>query len=466
MVFGYGYETWDWQAQIRSWLPILPFSFAYYLVKIVGLDMNSSVVIAAPRIVQAVFGACFDLATFKLAKKLFGQSSAAKYTLFLSLISMFNLTYLCRTLINSMEASMTAVILYLWPIHAGSKPIPKKRFALSITLLAFLCACRPSAALNWIFPAAYLICHISIDEQIFVISSTIIAAAVSVLTCTFIDTYFYESSGPVLAWWNFAMVNLGKGAALHFGRSPGHFYLTQGLPLLSFTGLPLLIIGIIMAGRGWAVGFICSAITLHSFVAHKEFRFIYGVMPVILTTSGFGLHVLVRMWKDQTAKRRFFLAFLILSNLGAGYYFTRWHQSGALPAIDWIRDEIDSGNVTSVSFLMPCHSTPFYSYLHRNVPMKFLSCSPPVDPFTHQCIYEPGFQDESDQFYLEPGATLSQNPQFLDVSHILLFESLLEDSSVKGKLEESGFKESRRFFNTHWHDDKRRRGDIIALTRL
>ena len=30
-----------------------------------------------------------------------------------------------------------------------------------------------------------------------------------------------------------------------------------------------------------------------------------------------------------------------------------------------------------VHFLMPCHSTPFYSHVHADVPMSFLDCTPP-----------------------------------------------------------------------------------------
>ena len=31
----------------------------------------------------------------------------------------------------------------------------------------------------------------------------------------------------------------------------------------------------------------------------------------------------------------------------------------------------------SVFFAMPCHATPYYSHIHRNIPMAFPDCSPP-----------------------------------------------------------------------------------------
>jgi GPI mannosyltransferase 3 len=42
------------------------------------------------------------------------------------------------------------------------------------------------------------------------------------------------------------------------------------------------------------------------------------------------------------------------------------------------RDE----RVKSVLFLMPCHSTPYYSTLHYNLPMRFLDCTPRFYFFT------------------------------------------------------------------------------------
>lgn len=32
---------------------------------------------------------------------------------------------------------------------------------------------------------------------------------------------------------------------------------------------------------------------------------------------------------------------------------------------------------TSILFLTPCHATPYYSYVHQPIRMRFLDCSPP-----------------------------------------------------------------------------------------
>ena len=42
-----------------------------------------------------------------------------------------------------------------------------------------------------------------------------------------------------------------------------------------------------------------------------------------------------------------------------------------------------------VFFLMPCHSTPFYSYIHAPIAMDFIKCLPPItyDGYPHRPFF-------------------------------------------------------------------------------
>jgi hypothetical protein len=51
-------------------------------------------------------------------------------------------------------------------------------------------------------------------------------------------------------------------------------------------------------------------------------------------------------------------------------------QRGTEDVMYYLSKEAHDGRVKSVLFLMPCHSTPYYSTLHYNVPMRFLDCTP------------------------------------------------------------------------------------------
>ena len=60
------------------------------------------------------------------------------------------------------------------------------------------------------------------------------------------------------------------------------------------------------------------------------------------------------------------------------YYLTRRPtvQRGTEDVMNHLAKEAVSEKVKSILFLMPCHSTPYYSTLHRNLPMRFLDCTP------------------------------------------------------------------------------------------
>ncbi|CAF2363238.1 unnamed protein product [Rotaria sp. Silwood2] len=48
----------------------------------------------------------------------------------------------------------------------------------------------------------------------------------------------------------------------------------------------------------------------------------------------------------------------------------------------------------SIDFLMPCHSTPYYNFIHQNdIQLNFLTCEPNLDDITNNYI------DEADQFF-------------------------------------------------------------------
>jgi hypothetical protein len=73
-----------------------------------------------------------------------------------------------------------------------------------------------------------------------------------------------------------------------------------------------------------------------------------------------------------------FLALIIISNTMMGFYFSRIHKRGVVHTIEWLREEAYKGHVSSIVFLMPCHSTPYYSHIHLDIPMRYITCEPPL----------------------------------------------------------------------------------------
>lgn len=246
-----------------------------------------------------------------------------------------------------------------------------------------------------------------------------------------------------------------------------------------------------------------------SLISHKEVRFIYPILPIlhVLAASPLTKFLFPAIISPSTAylPRRLTLVFLILVNLVVAYYLSVVHASGTLNVLDYLREQhgqflqnptaqshfFNSENPSedrkmTVGFLMPCHSTPWRSHLvFPTINAWALTCEPPVNLTPAQ---KASYLDEADQFYANPTDFLRNNmnggtrhtpgrPSWQTYPHpntpvdpdpnkhnwpdYLVFFAQLEPL-LKSELANSAYAECYRTWNTAWHDDWRRRGDVVV----
>jgi len=192
--------------------------------------------------------------------------------------------------------------------------------------------------------------------------------------------------------------------------------LTQAIPILCTTALPFTVHGIwitisklphnqslrtMLATAIWTIA-------IYSFAGHKEWRFLHPILPLLhifATKSLVDLsrgtfkrkkteraHSHPRIWQApiSTFQRLLrlpniphkYLVLLILT-LPVSLYVVVFYCSGPITFLSYFRalprDELGKG---FVGVLMPCHSIPGYSYLHRDKlvdgGMWALGCEPPL----------------------------------------------------------------------------------------
>ncbi|XP_039195883.1 GPI mannosyltransferase 3 isoform X4 [Crotalus tigris] len=171
---------------------------------------------------------------------------------------------------------------------------------------------------------------------------------------------------------------------------------------------------------------------------HKEFRFIYSILPICMLFCGHSLAQLKRRW------RRAAVSFLLSSSLLLALYTGLVHQRGTLDVMVYLRELCNplAREQTSILLLMPCHSTPLYSHIHCPLQIRFLQCPPDL-------MGRSNYLDEADLFYSHPLQWLNNEfPNATQLPSHLVFFNVLEQE-ISSFLISNRYVKGAIFFHTH-----------------
>lgn len=313
------------------------------------------------------------------------------------------------------------------------------------------------------------------------------------------DWHYYLSQGlPLLltTYLPFALIGLWKATSLNEGDG-------QRLPTIA------------ASIRTQLVFMILSMIATLSLITHKEVRFIYPLLPLLHIIAAprildfFSVTAAPRAVFVKTSPstepalslspsiwKRVLLVTLLCTNLGVAFYTTQYHQRGVLDVLAFLKSDYEdlhlnqrgtplylesptdapAQNETFAAFLMPCHSTPWRSRLvYPTLRAWALTCEPPLHiPATLPSSNIPNperkkYLDEADRFYADPVGFLrtevNDREQLREwPRYVVGFEGI--GPALKEYYEEEmrgwTVREKWRGFNSHWHDDWRRRGDVVV----
>ncbi|CAM9736986.1 unnamed protein product [Chrysoparadoxa australica] len=457
LAFGVGHLTWEWKngGQIRGFAHPLVIAILYKLLQWLGLD-SSWAVAHGPKLLQGVAAGVCDYYTFHTALKCFGQR-AARWSLFLQLVNWFNFYCMVRPYANSLEAALTSAALCHWtPLWLESNPLIPAPTATSSTsdkaikaakkaseahynevkalLLASLCvAVRPTSAVLWVAVGLFRLANLPLKRWPAYLSLVVGIVGSIVAISTVVDSFMYGER--VFVPLRFLRFNLLEGKSAQFGVQPWHWYLTQqGLPVVLGLALPLAVIGAKKSSAdkkkmAWVVAAFVAA---HSTSLHKELRFLMPVIPIANVYAGYALAgstapppsfsacfdraswQALKMPAHLPSKtvQRVVLLSLIALNLPVALYLSLVHQRGPLAIADALQQELSAvtrarskaahepSSRLAIHFLMPCHSTPYYSHVHfpelkGGIDLWQLDCSP-------QCREKGNQSCESGQFQADP----------------------------------------------------------------
>ena len=416
LVFNHGHLTWEWNQALRSYLHPMIFAVPMKFLQVLQWDSPYQVVLI-PKLVQALISALSDTYAVQFHLTVFGRSSIDSRQTFAALYTSnwFLLYASSRTLINTLETCLSTVALSLYA----------QKDANYVFWIAISFMMRPTTAIFWI---PMVITDIILQKSMKTLVFKMIPQAVLVILLAIaFDSYMYGYL--VIIPWNFLSVNLLDDVSAQYGLQPVHWYLTNFLPalLLGYGAYPLT--------RGMLEGYQHSKVILfsllwtlliYSFLGHKEHRFLMPTIPIIIA------YISVGFPKNSKTLLPVFCGLNVILAL----YLSVIHQAAPHSVMEYLSvQKMNRG----VLFLTPCHGTPFYSHLHKEVPMEFLQCPPDLG---HQ-----DYENPNDNFFEDPAGTIKG----IDLSrfdYVVLYENVLP--LVEESLNVEKLKPCRRFWHTHF----------------
>ncbi|KAL9932066.1 hypothetical protein V8E36_009127 [Tilletia maclaganii] len=317
IVFGYGYQTWEWRdgrapldassspsaytwdtvikgSPVRSIAYPAIFVPVYWLLKVLRLDDYEGLMAYAPRAVQAVFAAVGDLYTYRLVERVAGEDTAWD-----ALHIIMGDTYMghtsVRTFSNSLEATLTTAALYYWPVGAGHEGRRQTNILASLFFMSLAFIIRPTSAILWVFLGLGLVWrHPRSTVRIAAQCAAAIGLALGIQI--YLDSLFYGRL--TITSLAFLQVNVLEKSpvSLFYGHAPSHYYFTQALPVICLAATPSVVIGWALTLSSRPERFFSAlkapeTATLFSRAAlwvmlcmsalgHKEWRFVQQLRPI------------------------------------------------------------------------------------------------------------------------------------------------------------------------------------------
>ncbi|CUS22079.1 LAQU0S04e07734g1_1 [Lachancea quebecensis] len=408
----------------------------------------------------------------------------------LSMTNFFNYFMITRTFANSFETALTSIALYYWDWTAG-QDVGSRGFTVSLFFGILLCFLRPTNALIWVSLGVYLLLNLILrhdTQKLFKLGRKLFSVFSLVLLLNLgIDYYFYgHLSVPA---YRFIKFNYTSALSSFYGAVPWHFHLLQSLPLILGFSIPLFIYGFFFMTFKKTTNLLDNTVAqirtvviinilAFSTISHKEFRFLYTLQPLLTLYSSAALGQLIPKIKEV---KNAFLKSIIWSvpfiSIFSALAILSFQEVGVIEVTKYLHN---IPKIHSVGFIMPCHSTPWQSHIHRQdiADLWAITCEPPLhllnDPDGKRKLLD--YMDESDHLYEDIPKFVYKNfpPVFKKglrspgkayahewPEYLVLFQHLDEEFMNKF-LEDSGYLVEKRFFNSLKHWDSRRSGDVIV----
>lgn len=367
---GTGLVPWEYIVGIRSWL--LPGLLApiFAVSQLVGKD---------PRIALWSVAALLSLLSLPsiLCGLLWGNNAAGRVGAIAAgtlNATWFEIAYFApHALADSIGASLLIPGLFLSGV--GRKTVPARELLLGGVLLGLTVAVRLQLTpvvclvvalavfrdkLKWHGPAKFVVIGAAVP--------LLLAGALDAVTLTY----------PFQSFWLYLWVNVGLGAAATFGTMPWYGFFLFKLAYWWIAGVPLLV-AMLIGSRKKPVLLACAAAIVIPFMAlsHKEDRFVFPALPLLMTLAGIGSAVIVARYAGSDRRSEawrglacggFWLAMSVVTAIYVPYWHFYYEWPG-LSAAERIVNADPQACGLAVSPEQPWARMPGYTRFRPGIPL-------------------------------------------------------------------------------------------------
>lgn len=380
LAFGNGIVPWEFRAGTRSW--IVPGVLAGLMRATAWLGSSSASYLLACAVALSLTSLTAIGAAMRAARDRVDPRGAIVAALLAAL--WFELVYFAPKALTEVIAGNIFALGVVLAGSAGPECGSRRDRVLAAILLAIAVILRVHLVLAALPALGFLLSRSPSAER----RAIIIAACSVIAFAGIVDAITWRY--PFQSIIENVRVNVFQGKSSGYGVSPWHAYFSLYAELWGVGGV--LVVGLAFIGaRRAALVACCAAIALmsHVVIAHKEYRFAYPTLVLVIVLAGVGAADVIAWIERRRGSRSALLAsiavitlWLTASLLGAN----RFHQSRTHLAVPLARpqshwhsgrgrlialQEIGADRATCGVGLIgiPWYLSGGYSYLHIDVPI-------------------------------------------------------------------------------------------------
>ena len=279
LVYGSGLVPWEFQLGMRSWLLPGVIAGLMELSRIAGDGPDYYIPLIASSF--AALAAAPVVCCFFWGRRLFGPSGGLIAGAVVAVAP--ELVYFgARTLCEIVAGHLLVAALYV--LEPGSRVTSRRRLFGGGALLGLVFVLRIQLA-----PALAVVALWTNWRAVRERSPAVFAGAAAVLTSAgILDTL--TLGYPLASVWRYFIYNVYYGASSTFGVESWHFYLRGELGVWGGAAAALLLLAVLGARR-MPLPFVAAVtiLAVHSSISHKEYRFIYPAVLLLMVLAGIGL---------------------------------------------------------------------------------------------------------------------------------------------------------------------------------